>query len=172
MLRHLVDALTEASSRVRSDAAAALEQMGGEESALLLRLKARAGDPEAQVTGQVFESLLRLEQDQAIPFVAGFLKSSDTQVCAEAALALGSSRLPEVLDILKQAWKETRDWRLKQVFLRGISALRQEPAIEFLLDLLKSGREGDAQGALEALAIHRDSPEIARRVKEVVEGKG
>jgi hypothetical protein len=171
VLRHLVDALTDASDKVRVDAARSIEHMGGADSALLLRLKARIGDKEGQVTGQAFESLLRLERDSALSFVAEFLDSDDDEICAEAALALGSSRLPEALTILKKAWKRERDWNRRQVFLRGLSASRLPEAIEFLLDLLKSGREAEAAQALDALALHRDSAEIKRMVEEAITSK-
>ena len=172
VLRHLVDAFTDVSDKVRVDAARSIEHMGGVDCALLLRLKARIGDKEAQVTGQVFESLLRLERDGALPFVEEFLDSDDDEICAEAALALGSSRLPEALAILKKACKRARDWNRKQVVLRGLSASRLPEAIEFLLDLLKSGRQGEAAQAVDALALHRDSAEIRKMVEEAISGKG
>jgi hypothetical protein len=171
VLRHLVDALTDVSDRVRVDAARSIEHMGGADCALLLRLKSRIGDKESHVTGQAFESLLRLERDGALLFVAEFLDSDDDENCGEAALALGSSRLPEALNILKQAWKRAPDWSRKQVCLRGLSASRLPEAIEFLLDLLKSGREGEAAQALDALALHRDSPEIRKLVEGAVVSK-
>jgi hypothetical protein len=170
VLRHLVDAFTDVSDKVRLDAARSIEHMGGADCALLLRLKARIGDPEAHVIGQVFESLLRLERDAALPFVAEFLDSSG-DVSGEAALALGSSRLPEALSILKEAWKRARDWSRKQVFLRGISVSRLPEGIAFLLDLLKSGREDESAQALDALSLHRDSPAIWSLVEGVLASK-
>src|ERR1700722_9525737 len=86
VLRRLVDALADVSDRVRADAARSIEHMGGADCALLLRLKARMGDKEAHVTGQAFESLLRLERDGALSFVAEFLDSAADEVCGEAAL--------------------------------------------------------------------------------------
>jgi thioredoxin-like negative regulator of GroEL len=103
--------------------------------------------------------------------VAEFLDSVHDEICAEAALALGSSRLPEALIILKEAWKQAPEWNRKQVFLRGLSASRLPEAIEFLLDLLKSGRPTDAAQALDALALHRDSAEIRRIVEETISNK-
>jgi hypothetical protein len=170
VLRHLVDAFTDVSDKVRVDAARSIEHMGGADCALLLRFKARIGDVETHVTGQVFESLLRLERDAALPFVAEFLDSSE-DVCGEAALALGSSRLPEGLNILKESWKRGRDWSRKQVFLRGISVSRLPEGIDFLLDLLKSGREAEAAQALDALSLHRDSPAIWSLVEDVLASK-
>src|ERR1035438_3438945 len=50
VLRYMVDALTEPSAPVRADASRALVEMQGDDCALLLRLKARAGDADASVT--------------------------------------------------------------------------------------------------------------------------
>ena len=164
VMRCLVDGLTDDAHTVRVEAVRGLEQMEGE-SALLLRLKARLGDKEAAVMGQVFDSLLRLEGHRAIPFVAGFLKS-DPETRAEAALALGSSRLPEALDILRQTWDTARGEEFRAAILRALSISRQESALEFLLNLVADGREADAKSSLEALKLHRDSPDIRRRVEE------
>jgi HEAT repeat protein len=167
VLRALVDALTEPDAPVRADAVAALGQMEGTEAALVLRLKARVGDEDPQVTGQALEALLRIERDAAIPFAAAFLNAGN-EVAEEAALALGSSRLPQALDVLKDAWQHTRSAQFRETLLRGISAIRQPEAMEFLLGLVRSGRMQDARAALEALAIHKASPEIVKQVKEMV----
>jgi hypothetical protein len=50
----------------------------------------------------------------------------------------------------------------------GPQASRLPEALEFLLDLLKSGREVEAAQALDALALHRDSAEIKRMVEEAI----
>lgn len=168
ILRLLVDAFTDESGKVRVDAARSIAHMGGADCALLLRLKARIGDTESSVTGQVFDSLLSLDRQGALAFVTEFLDSPDAEVCAEAALAMGSSRLPEALAILKAAWNRDR----KQIFLRGISASGLPEAIEFLLELLKSDREIDASQALDAFALHRDSPEIRKSVEQAIRSKG
>lgn len=168
LLRHLVDAFTDEIPTVRADIARALEQMEGLEAALLLRLKARLGDQEPAVTGQVLESLLRLEREIVVPFVSQFLHSRG-EVAEEAALALGASRLPAALDALKQTWTDSRLLVPEDVLLRAISASRQESAIDFLLDLVRTGREREAVAALVALELHRGSEEIRGRVAAVVE---
>ncbi len=73
ILRLLVDAMADEAQTVRVEAVRAVAEMDGEEAALVLRLKARVGDREAPVIGQVFDSLLRLERDAALPLVAEFL---------------------------------------------------------------------------------------------------
>ncbi len=169
VFRCLVDALADRALPVRSDAARAIAQMEGDEGALLLRLKARVGDSEPEVTGQVFDYLFQLERDLALPFVAGFLDPGLGTVAEEAALALGSSRLPGAATLLEESFVRQRDREFRHVLLRAISATRQPPALEFLLNLVRNAREADALAAIEALAIHRESPEIRRQVAGAAE---
>jgi HEAT repeat protein len=168
----LVDGLTDPAVTVRVEAVRALAEIGGDESPLLLRLKARAGDPEPPVIGQVFDSLLALEGRGAIEFLAGFLRARSPDVQAEAAMALGASRREEAVEALEKAWGETRDPDLRDALARAISASRQERGFAFLLEVLKNGRAAEAATALDALTIHRASPEIWRRVEEAVEEAG
>jgi hypothetical protein len=177
-LRHLVVAMTDLQETVRVDAIRAVEQMDGEEAALLLRLKAGIGDKRAVVTGQALESLLRIEGARGLEFAREFLKrpsrdnvrelnSTEEEVAEEAALALGSSRLPAAVDVLKEVWQ----LEPKLVFLQAISASRLENGFEFLLELVKTGRERDAAAAVEALGLHRDSGEVRARVEAAVLGR-
>ncbi|HLQ76931.1 MAG TPA: hypothetical protein VK210_06230 [Terriglobia bacterium] len=166
VLRYLVDALADSLDPVRLDAVRAIEQMNGDESPLILRLKARLGDRRPAVTGRVFDALLGLEPKPGLVFVSGFLKSNDVEVRDEAALAMGSSRQAQAVQNLIAAWNETIDHDFRSILLRAISASREESALEFLLSLVKEGSPRHAGAALEALAIHSDSPEIQQRVIE------
>jgi hypothetical protein len=152
VLRHLINALTEPSPTVRADAARALAEMQGDESALLLRLKARSGDPEPAVTGQVLESLIALERRAALPFVRQFLAAAD-QVAEEAALALGGSRQSDAVDVLLESWPTARGLEYRQALLRALSISRHDRAIEFLQRLAAEGRTQDAADARAALAL-------------------
>jgi HEAT repeat protein len=170
VLRALVNALTETDPPVRADAVTALAQMGGSEAALLLRLKARAGDEEAPIIGQALEAVLRIEGAEAVPFVAEFLHGGG-QVAEEAALALGASRVEQAVELLEAAWKEARNPEFREVLLRAISAARLPRALEFLLRILKSGRLQDARAAIEALEMHKGSPEIVRQIRDAATGR-
>jgi HEAT repeat protein len=170
VLRRLVDTFTDPIATVRADVARALAEMEGLEAALLLRLKARTGDREPAVTGQVLESLLQLEHQAAVPFVAGFLHTRG-EVAEEAALALGASRLPAAVEILKQTWTNSRVLVPEDVLLRAISSSRQESAIEFLLDLVRNGPAREAVAAITALELHRGSPEIQDQLANAVAGR-
>ena len=160
ILRLLVDGLADKADPVRVDTVRALGQMEGGESVLLLRLKARIGDATPQVTGQIFDSLLQLEREAAVPFVADFLAVPDEATRTEAALSLGSSRFAAAVDVLIQCWEENKDPDLRLAVLRGMAISRQERALEHLLALIRDGRARDACAAIEALSVDKDSEEI------------
>lgn len=163
-LRALVDSLSDAPS-VRADAIRAIEQMEGEEAILLLRLKASLGDTEAPVTGQAFESLLRLDGAKSVEFVASFLLRGNEEVREEAALALGASRLASAVEALKHAWIET-GIQHGPILLRAISSSRTQAGLDFLIDLVRTASEPEALEALKALELHVDSEEICQQAVE------
>jgi HEAT repeat protein len=168
ILIHLVDAVTEPDAKVRADAARALEEMAGRDAVLLLRLKARAGDQEVRVTGQVLESVLHLEGAGGVEFVAGFLQHANEEVSEEAALALGASRLKEALQALQDEWLKSQGKRNAAILLRAISSSRQDSALEFLLGQIRTARLRIAEDSLRALELHKDSEEIVKRVSQAV----
>ncbi len=161
VFRHLVDSFTDTSHTVRVETVRALEQMEGEESALLLRLKARLGDEESPVIGQVFDSLLNLERRRAVPFVAGFLASGSSETRQEAALALGISRLEGTVEILLEAFNRAREPELRQAILRALGSSRHESAIEFLEKVAHGRSRSDAAAAKEALELVGRTPTSA-----------
>jgi hypothetical protein len=177
-LRRLVDSMLDHEETVRVDALRALEQMEGEEAALLLRFKAGIGDERAVVVGQALDSLIKVEGLAALDYARRFLqeraarppsiRSTGEEEMEEAALAIGASRLPEAVEILKDAWNSSP----LPVFLQAISASRQEPGFQFLLSLVREGRERDALAALDALSLHRDSPEVRSAARAAAEERG
>ena len=157
IMRHLVNALTEEDPSVRADAARAFGAMGGDESALVLRLKARVGDQEAPVIGQVLESLLVVERARALPFVKEFLNRMGGETAEEAALALGNSRIPAAVDLLLEAWQGAMGEEYREALLRALSLSRDDRAVEFLRKLAAEGRDRDAKAARAALELFSDS---------------
>ena len=170
-LRLLIDSMVDKAAMVRVEATQAIEQMGGRDAILLLRFKARSGDEEPRVVGQALESILRLEGVTAVPFVAEFLESPSPDIGQEAAFALGVSRLPEALDILTKAWRKHSGGMVGTAILRGISASRQSEAIEFLLGLIATAAVREAEDAVHALALHRESPDLADLVATQVQAR-
>jgi hypothetical protein len=153
VMRFLVDALVEQDSAVRADAARAIGAMGGDEAALVLRLKARVGDEAPAVTGQVFESLLSVERSEGLEFVREFLRAEGGEAADEAALAIGSSRMEAGVEALIEAWEEARGEEYRSAILRGLGISRRERAAEFLRMVAEEGRERDRPEARRALEL-------------------
>jgi HEAT repeat protein len=172
IFRYLIDPLMDEESAVRLEAARAIATMDGEEAALMLRVKARTGDKDSRVIGQVFDCLLEVEREGGLPFLGEFLRGHSEELQAEAALSAGSSRMPGAVDLLLDELPRARAQSVRNVILRGLSASRQPRAVEFLLTLLKGSETGDALGAMNALAMHRDSPAIRAQVEAVVRDTG
>jgi hypothetical protein len=157
VLRRLVDALAESDPAVRAEAARALGAMGGDESALVLRLKARVGDEESSVVGQTLESLLIVERAKALPFVKGFLDPKGGTAVEEAALALGSSRMAGAVDLLLEAWEAAEGVEYREALLRALSLSRDDRAMEVLRKLAAEVDSQDAKAARAALELYPDS---------------
>jgi hypothetical protein len=160
----VVPLITDRSPSLRKDAAIALESIGGREAALLLRIKARMGDDDGTVAGQVFESLLRVEGESAVSFVAEFLRSPKSEIGSEAALALGASRLPSAVNVLKQAFSDKHVFLDVEVLCRALSISRNPDALAFLVELVRHGRRHEASNALEALQLYRDSSDTKNQI--------
>jgi hypothetical protein len=158
VLRHLVDGLTDPAHTVRVEAVRAIQQMAGDDGTLLLYFKARIGDEEPAVLGQVFDSLLGLERERAVAFVAGYLQSGPQAPRHEAALSLGASRLPGTTDLLRETWQTAREQEFRTVLLRALASSRDQSALDFLADVAKNGRTQDAAAAREALAMLSSTP--------------
>lgn len=166
ILTRLVDAMADEADPVRVEAVRGVAEMGGDESLLLLRLKARLGDPRARVLGHVFDGILSFTSDSGVALVGGYLDAGDPGVRDEAALALGSSRLPDAVDALIARAKETTDPELRDTLFRALSASRRPKAIEFLVETIRAGMTRDARAALEALSIHRGSAQLQQQIDE------
>lgn len=173
----LMRGLSDRLAPVRAEAARAIESMEGFEAALLLRLKARTPEQDASVTGQVFESLLNVEREPAIPFLLDSveqrgLPERDEERAEQAILALGASRLPGTTDALIACTSNPRLRGLYEPVLRALSISRLPPALDFLIGIIENGRESDARIALGALEMHRASSDLAARVREAVLRRG
>ena len=152
-MRFLVGALAEPDGTVRADAARAISAMGGDEAALLLRLKALTGDEVAAVTGQVFESLLSVERAEALEFLRAFLRPEGGEKAEEAALAIGNSRLEAGVDLLIEVYEHARAEDYRAAILRALGIARRESAIEFLRRIAETGRDRDRVEAKATLKL-------------------
>jgi HEAT repeat protein len=168
----LVDLLTDPVKDARLGAVQALAYSETEAAGLLLRLKARMGDPEPEIVSECFTRLFKLTPDDAVAFVAGFLKASDSAVQESALLALGDSRRPEAFEVLKAFWEGSVDSALQETALMALSLLRLPAATAFLVSLIDNGIRPVAEAAISALAVHRYDERLRERIAAMVRQKG
>jgi HEAT repeat protein len=166
VMSELADLLADPESEARIGAARAIAYSENLQGVPLLRLKVQLGD-DAPVLSECFAALLRLAPLSSLPLVERFLHASP-QVGEMAALALGESRLPAALPLLKQWWQQGRDPELRQTGLLAIAMLRQPEAIEFLLGLISQPNPQDAEAAAVALGIYSDDQELMARMQALL----
>jgi HEAT repeat protein len=168
-LDEIVSLLVDKWAEARIGAVRALAVNGGSSGALLLKLKVLTGEREPDVLAECFSGLLAAAPERSLPLVAGFIDSEDTAVAEVALLALGSSRLPAALDLLKAKYERTGRGPLRQMVLLAIAMIRSEAAIEFLLALLAECTPTMAKEVIRALALFRNDEKVRSRVESVVE---
>jgi HEAT repeat protein len=168
VLARLVDLLADPEKPARLGAARALGGVGGPEAAVLLRLKLHHGDPEVEVLSECFHALLALETPaESTSFVSRFLDHSEEAVAEAAALALGESRHPQGLEILRRSFERSRA-SVRPVLLFAMALLRTGPATEFLVSLLAAEDVETARGSLSALGPFLYNDELRERVRIAV----
>ncbi len=136
MLTHLAETLADPEKGVRVDAALALVRAGIPEAVPLLRFKVLSGDPESEVLGQCFHSLLQMAPKDSVPFVRRFLAPDrDDEIRAEAASALAQSHEPAAIEALQGLWSALLSPELRKALLLFLAASPQREAAEFLAGL-------------------------------------
>lgn len=163
--RLLGDLLVDAVGEVRGAAAQMLGAIGGERAALLLRLRLAVGDKDVDVLADYAGGLLACEGAEAIPLVVTLLDHDDRAVVGGAALALGGSRLPEALEPLLTALRNSTDRQLTRTLVDAIALQRSDATAEVLLGLVAEGDREEAVAAAEGLRLYRDRPAIVERAK-------
>jgi HEAT repeat protein len=176
LLTYLIELLDDQDKSVRVEAVRAIEHVNSTSAALLLRLRAilspqlnpKMQDDEPEVLGACYSGILRIEGATAIPWVACFLADGDDRA-AEAALAIAGTHSPQAFETLKQRFNNEADSWFCSVLLSAIALTRQDAALEFLLDQVRT-ESLQAAPAIEALLRSAPSEEVTKRLKELVTG--
>jgi HEAT repeat protein len=172
LLTHLVELLGDKDKAVRAEVVRAIEQVGSPAAGLLLRLRAILGSginpEEPEVLGACYGGILRIEGATAIPWIGCFLASADDPA-AEAALAIASTHSPQGFETLRQRFTDGADPWFRSVLLSAIVLTRQDAAIEFLLDLVRSDSL-EAEAAIEAILRAAPNPDVTKRLEELAAG--
>jgi hypothetical protein len=173
LLRHLTPLFDDLDLPVRVNAARAIEQVGSDAAALLLRLRAELGpvgrdaeDPD--VLAACIGGVLRLDGTAALPWVAAFLGRGD-DLSSEAAFVLAEHRSPEAVAYLQKAFTTISLWRfdtqdLRATLLAAIASTRLPEANIWLLQLMSSGSLYAKQAA-KALCNASPSAELAAQLR-------
>jgi hypothetical protein len=168
LLSHLLELLGDKDKAVRTEAVRAIEQVGSPAASLLLRLRAVLGADEPEVLGACYGGVLRIEGARAIPWVRKFLTAGDDNA-AEAALAIAATHSAVGFEALRECFERADDPWWRSALLSAISLTRQDTAMEFLLDLVRT-ESLDAEHAIEVLLRSMPSSDVVRRLESLVEG--
>jgi hypothetical protein len=157
VLTHLTPLLADKELSVRVNAVRAVEQVGTDSAALLLRLRAELASDDAALVGACYSGVLALEGPAAIPWAAQFLPPEDDPA-GEAAMAIAQTHTPEAFQVLRTTFARARAPWFRSAVLSAIALTRQQEATDWLLDLIEKD-EGHARDAHEALC--RSAPSVA-----------
>jgi len=173
LLAHLVELLADKDKSVRVEVVRGIEQVGSPSAALLLRLRAvlaaeKAGADEPEVLGACYGGILRIEGVRSISWVSRFLATADDSA-GEAALAIAGTHSPEAFEVLRESFAKANDPWWRSVLLSAIALTRQDAALEFLLELVRT-EALDAEPALEAVLRSVPSQEVTSRLEKLTAG--
>ncbi len=168
LLAHLVDLTGDKDKSVRAEAARAIEQVGSPLASLLLRQKAILGNDEPEVLGACYSGILRLDGIGAIPWIGRFLATADDSA-AEAALAIAGSHSPEGFKALRECFVKADDPWWRSILLSAIALTRQDAALEFLLELVRT-ESLNSEAAIEAIFRCMPSTGVIKRLQKLTTG--
>jgi HEAT repeat protein len=161
----LTGLLNDPEAVVRSGAARAISCGNPHEAEAVLRFKVQIGDAAPEVIGECFSALLIIAPEYSLPFVAGYLRHEDDALREFAALALGESRLPEGLALLRGAWDDAVGSEARGALIRAAALHRSEAAFEWLLDIIATGSSKHAQAAADALAVYERNARLIEQIE-------
>lgn len=162
----LADLLADAEPTARVNAAKAIAYTANREAVPLLRFKVHIGDSHPDVLAECFAGLLNLDPDASLELVADCLNAGPEPLRETAVLALGESKLEAALPLIRTAWQRSRSREFQRVALMAIAMLRQDAAIDFLLDLVAKGSRTDSEDAFLALKLYEHETALWQRVEQ------
>jgi HEAT repeat protein len=168
LLARLVELMADKDKTVRVEVIRAIEQVGSPSASLLLRQRAVLGADEPEVLGACYFGVLRIEGISAISWVSRFLITAD-DTAAEASLAIAGTHSAEGFDVLRECFAKADDPWWRSVLLSAISLTRQDAALEFLLDLVRT-ESLNAEGAIAAILRSGPTDQTVQGLEELVSG--
>jgi HEAT repeat protein len=158
----LADMLVDGERNVRVAAVKAITYLGAPEGELMLRLKALEGDVE-EVNAECFLGLMTMAPQRSLEFVKRYLTGPTLE---GAAIAIGSSHLPEGLETLRAVWDDGTV-ATRRALLLPIALIRSDEAFAHLIAALRTEDRRTALEALPVLRLFPAEPYVAQ-VREAV----
>jgi HEAT repeat protein len=171
-MTQLVDLLADPEPATRIAGARGLGRFGPADAGLVLRLKLRVGDLNADVLGECMTGMLLLDPSGSIAAVIERLSHEQPEVRDAAAMALGESRLTAALSPLCEHFAREADVQSRKMALLAIALLRSAAAVDYLVNVVASFPVNDAVAAVEALNLYRHDVSLRERVRVHVERRG
>lgn len=171
LLTRLVDLLGDTEKSVRMEAIRAIGQCTGRDAALLLRVKATAGDSEPEVIGQCLTTLLEIDADDQVGYVMRFLNDSE-DLRFEALAALSECRDPSAAKALIDALDRDEYYAVREGIFQALGRSRHKQAVDFLLTVIENGNTSDGATCLNAIARGPQRDLIRERVEQIVKRHG
>lgn len=165
VLTYLLPLFADKELSVRVNAVRAVEQVGTDSGALLLRLRAELASDEPELLGACYSGVLGIEGPSAIPWTARFLSGED-DTAAEAAMAIAQTHTPEAFELLRSTFTQARHPWFRTAVLSAVALTRQRDATEWLLSLVEH-EERHAADAREALCRSAPSVDSLQRLKQL-----
>lgn len=158
------DLLWDACPDARIGAARAAAYDGSDTARALLRVRALAGDDET-VMGEVLSAVLSFRGERDVVFAGRFLDVP--AVRAQAAMALGESRMPRALAELDRAWEEAGNADAWRELAFGAALHGTDEAMDLLERRLRAGPDAAREAVLAATAdvFGEESPRYRRLVR-------
>jgi HEAT repeat protein len=146
LLTHLIELLGDQDKSVRVEAIRAIEHVNSTSAALLLRLRALLS-----------------------PQLSPKMQDDGDDPAAEAALSIAGTHSPPAFETLKQRFNNESDPWFCSVLLSAIALTRQDSAVEFLLDQVRT-ESLQAEAAIAAILRAAPSEEVTKRLEKLVSG--
>jgi HEAT repeat protein len=172
VMTELAELLMDPEPTCRLMAARATAYSENDAGAPLLRMKVLAGDDNSDVTGECFSALLKLTPRKSVEFVARYLDDDDDDLKQNAILALGESRLPDALTMLKERFAAELTGEARKPLILAIALTRLPQAIDFLLEVIANERPSLGAATIDTMKIYHADANIRARVLEEVEERG
>ena len=164
--------LADADRECRMAAARSIGHSMADAGLPLLRYKIQSGGLDNEVAAECFASLIQINAEKSIPFLAPYLDSPDAALRDGAALALGGTRRPEAFSLLHHCYNTRMDPEFRPVLLLSMAMQRTESAIAFVISIIATGDPRAAGSAVKALAIYRREEAVKNRVEQAVRERG